>query len=88
MVFIQCLVKFLPNLSDITEPMIQMTKHGADWQRGDYQGEALLSTKAMVTTEPLLRYYRPEVELTIHCDTSDKGRGAALLHLHTAACPH
>ena len=77
--FTQYLVMFLPNPSGITESMRQQTKQGAHWQWGVSQREAFLSTKAMMTTEPLLRYYRPEVELTIHCDTSDKGLGAALL---------
>ena len=35
--------------------------------------------KNMVSSAPLLRYYDPEEELTVQCDASDKGLGAALL---------
>ena len=59
--------------------MRQLAKQGAEWQWGDSKREAFLSAKAMVKTEAVFRYYRPEVGLTIHCDASDKGRGAALL---------
>ncbi|KAK3735475.1 hypothetical protein QZH41_007907 [Actinostola sp. cb2023] len=33
----------------------------------------------MVTTAPLLKYYDPAEELTVQCDASKKGLGAALL---------
>ena len=33
----------------------------------------------MATTSPLLKYYNPEDELTIQCDASEKGHGAAVL---------
>ena len=33
----------------------------------------------MATTSPLLKYYNPENELTIQCDASEKGLGAAVL---------
>ena len=33
----------------------------------------------MGTTSPLLKYYNPEDELTIQCDASEKGLGAAVL---------
>ena len=33
----------------------------------------------MATTSPLLKYYNPEDELTIQCDASEKGLGAAVL---------
>ena len=35
--------------------------------------------KLMVTTAPLLKYQNPEDELTIQCDASKGGSGAALL---------
>lgn len=35
--------------------------------------------KDLVTTDPVLQYFNPEKELTLQCDASEKGLGAALL---------
>ena len=32
-----------------------------------------------MTPAPLLKYYNPREELTVQCDASDKGLGAALI---------
>jgi len=33
----------------------------------------------MVVTEPIHRYHQCETEVTVQCDTNDKGLGAAVL---------
>ena len=59
--FVNYLAKFLPRLSEVLEPIQQLTR------------------KDLVTQAPLLKYYNPTEELTIQCDPSEKGLGAALM---------
>lgn len=52
------------------------------------QGEALVALKKAVMTTPVLRYYNLEEEVTLQCDASQFGLGAALLQNgQPVACP-
>lgn len=77
--FVQYLAKFLPNLSDVIEPLRKLTKQDVKWLWSDKESEAFDKTKEMLTKEPVLRYYDPKEQLEIQCDASDIGLGAALL---------
>ena len=75
----QYLSKFLPRLSDITKPLRELTQNEVEWTWGTAQEEALDSLKKAVVTTPVLRYYNLEEEVTLQCDASQFGLGAALL---------
>ena len=77
--FVNYLSKFLPSLSDILEPIRQLMKPEIAWEWSSEQANALQRIKQMVSEAPLLAYYDPKEELTIQCDASNKGLGAALL---------
>ena len=77
--FVNYLSKFLPSLSDTLEPIRQLTKPDIAWEWSTEQEGALSKIKQMVSQAPLLAYYNPKEELTIQCDVSNKGLGAALL---------
>lgn len=49
----------------------------SQWSR--VQQQAFEEVKQLVSEAPLLSFYKPEEELTIQCDASEKGLGAALL---------
>ena len=77
--FVNYLSRYLPSLSDVLEPLRQLTRPEVPWHWTHAQQEALDQVKRLVTAAPVLAYYNPECELSIQCDASGKGLGAALL---------
>lgn len=77
--FINYLAKFLPNLSDVMEPLRQLTRQDIPQEWKHKHQTAFEQVKSMVTSAPLLKNYDPSQELTIQCDASQRGLGAALL---------
>ena len=59
--------------------MRELTTKGVDFQWDDPQQAAFDALKAAVTTTPVLRYYNLEEEVTLQCDASQSGLGAALM---------
>ena len=76
---VQYLSKFLPNLSDMIKPLRELTQQGIEWCWGDAQITALNQLKEAVTRTPVLRYYNLNEEVTLQCDASQSGLGAARL---------
>ena len=75
----QYLSKFLLHLSDITKPLRECTQKDTDWVWDHAQQNALDTLKKAVTSTPILRYYNLEEEVTLQCDASQSGLGAALM---------
>ena len=69
--FVNYLAKFMLKLSEVMEPIRNLTCKEND--------SPFKRIKEMATTSPLLKYYNPEDELTIQSDASEKGHGAAVL---------
>lgn len=61
------------------EALRQLTHKEAEWKWMHEHNAAFEKIKRMVVATPVLKYYNPDEELTIQCDASDKGLGAALL---------
>ena len=75
----QYLAKFLPHLSDITKPLRELTRNDTDWMWDSSQQNAVDTLKKAVASIPVLRYYNLADEVTIQCDASQSGLGAALM---------
>ena len=75
----QYLAKFLPHLSDITKPLRDLTQKDVICVWEEPQQKALEELKDAITRTPILRYYNLEEEVTIQCDASQTGLGAALM---------
>ena len=75
----QYLSKFLPRLSNITKPLRELTQTNVQWVWETAQQDALEASKRAVAATPVLRYYNLEEEVTLQCDASQFGLGAALL---------
>ena len=75
----QYLSKFLPRLSDITKPLRDLTRQDAEWIWDEPQQSAFECLKQAVSAMPVLRYYNLKEDVTIQCDASQRGLGAALL---------
>ena len=74
----QYLSKFLPHLSDRTKPLRELTQNDVNWNWESPRQTALDTLKKAVTTTPVLWYYNLKEEVTIQCDASQSGLGAAL----------
>ena len=75
----QYLSKFLPHLSDITKPLRELTQKDTEWVWEQAQQDALAALKQSVSSTPVLRYYSLDKEVTLQCDASQSGLGAALM---------
>ena len=74
----QYLPKFLPNLSDISKPLQDITKNDVHFVWEVTQREVFKKLKEAVTITPV-PLYNPNEEVTLQCHESQTGLGAALL---------
>ena len=54
-------------------------KRGLGWEWGHVEKEAFKKIKDAVSNAPVLKYYSLEEEVTLQCDASQSGLGAALI---------
>lgn len=73
------LSRFLPNLSDVMEPIRRLTRKDVAWQWHHEQQKAFSEIKKLVTSAPILTFYKQNDPLEIQCDASQKGLGAVLM---------
>ena len=73
------LAKFIPHLSDITKPLRELTRKQTEWVWESSQQNALDTLKKAVASTAVLRFYHLADEVTIQCDASHSGLGAALM---------
>ena len=73
------LAKFLPGLSDETEVLKKLTEKDVKWCWLTTHEEAMAHIQRMISTAPLPAYYDVAQPITIQCDASKTGLGAALL---------
>lgn len=72
------LSKFYQHLSDDCEILRQLTHKDSIWEWTEVQEEAFCRLKDKIAKAPVLKYYDPSKELTLQCDASETGLGAAL----------
>jgi len=71
--------KFLPNLSQITDPLKVLLKKHNEFKWDLEQQMAFESIKDTLTKTPVLRYYDVKAPVTLSVDASSKALGAVLL---------
>ena len=76
---VQYLSRFLPKLSDVAKPLRQLTEKEVVFTWQQQQEEAFTHIKNLVTSSPVLKYYNVKEDVTLQCDASETGIGAALL---------
>ena len=76
---INYLGKFLPQLSDVSEPLRNLTKEQNQFIWSKVHKDAFKKLTQLIPEPPLLRYDDLEEEVTIETDASDYGLGAVLL---------
>ena len=75
------LANFLPNLSDVTEPLRRLLDKDVQWHWhcNDTYEKSWKQGKQLITREPVLKYFDPSKEVTLQCDASESGLGAVVL---------
>ena len=77
--FVNYLSKFLPRLSEVAQPLREMTANDAKFFWSPQRETAFQEVRELVVRHPVLKYYDLQEEVTVQCDASEYGRGAALL---------
>ncbi|XP_054281188.1 uncharacterized protein K02A2.6-like [Macrosteles quadrilineatus] len=75
------LAKFIPNRSEILEPITSLLKTKNDFLWGPAQENAFVTVKQILSSEPCLTVYDPQKPSILSCDASKKGLGAVLLQV-------
>lgn len=73
------LAKFLPRLSEVAQPLRELTTKNARFVWSSQHDKSFTEVKKLVSAHPVLKYYDMDAEVTIQCDASEKGLGATLL---------
>ena len=73
------LSKFVPNLSQSSDPLRILLEKDAEWRWESEHAECYNRLKNQVTEAPVLQYFNTTEPLTISVDASSKGLGAVLL---------
>ena len=73
------LSRFMPTISEVSEPLRKLTEKNAMFVWESQQEEAFQAIKNMISSTPVLKYYDVGSETTIQCDASESGLGATLL---------
>ena len=73
------LSKFSARLSELAEPIHELSKERVPFNWGLEHKEAFHLIKKEVTAAPILAYYNPNKSMVLQMDTSCKGLGACLL---------
>ena len=66
-------------MSEITKPLRVLTQKDIAWTWESVQQEAFEQLKKAASMTPVLCYYNLKEEVTLQCDVSQSGLGAALL---------
>ncbi|KAA0722308.1 Retrovirus-related Pol polyprotein from transposon opus [Triplophysa tibetana] len=71
--------KFIPNLSDIATPLRNLTHRETAWCLYQQHQHAFDTLKSCLSNPPVLAYYDVKKPVTLTCDASSYGLGAACL---------
>ena len=69
--FINYLAKFLPRLSEVAQPLRNLTLTNAQFMWSEQHNKAFDEVKKLVANHPVLKYYDINDEVTIQCDASE-----------------
>ena len=77
--FANYLSKFVLNPVDECKPLRRLTDKDTEWVWEKHHQDAFNHVKQLTAEYPVLRYYNVSLPVTVQCDSSETGLGAALL---------
>ena len=77
--FINYLAKFLPKLSEVAQPLRDLTRANAQFIWSRQHNKAFEDMKKLVVQHPVLKYYDVSEEVTLQREASERGLGATLM---------
>ena len=82
LVMVTYCAKFIPNFSDITKPLRELTKKNVPFQWAELHKRAFQKVKDMLTSDTIMAYFDKEKQTELTTDASPWGLSAILLQ-HT-----
>ena len=73
------LARFIPNLSQASEPLRRLTEGDVEFAWGPTEQAAFNNIKDLISSDQLLAFYDVRKPVVIQCDASTEGLGATLL---------
>ncbi len=70
--------KFIPNFSDVSQPLREITKKDAQFQWTDIQDEAFTKIKQLLISDTVMTYFDQRKETELITDASPYGLSAIL----------
>jgi hypothetical protein len=78
--------KYIPNLSDVTQPLRSLLNKTCDWQWKHEHEWSLQNICHALTTKPVLKYFNVDKNTIIQVDASLQGLGACILQEDHPIC--
>ena len=76
---VNCLAKFIPHLTNKTEPLRELSHKESAWFWFERHAKAFTDIKEAISTEPVLAFYDKNKPITLTCDASKSGLEATCL---------
>ena len=70
---------FCPKLSDVVKPLRELTHKDVPFEWTDAHDKAFVESKNLIAHAPVLRYFNPQLPITLQVDASAVGVGGAPL---------
>ena len=79
---VQYLAKFVPSLVSNSSALRQLFVKDANWEWAEEHTKQFQDLQFLVTNSPVLKYFHPNLPVTLSVDANKSGLGSALLQLH------
>lgn len=76
---VQYLSQFIPNVSDVSNPLRKLLEDDVQWHWEEEQRESFIKKKNLLTNAPALKFFDVQKPVTLSVDTSSEGIGAVIL---------
>ena len=73
------MVRFIPNLSGLLEPLRQLTRKNNTWTWEEEHEEAVRKVKSALVSPPVLKYFDRKMQIIVQTDASEYGLGAVIM---------
>lgn len=76
---VQYLLKFIPNLSEVSAPLRRLLECDTQWHWEEEQAQSFEKMKILLINAPTLKFYDVNKPVTLSVDASSEGIGAVIL---------